>query len=592
MTEEIGVAYLSVKPKMDGNFDSEVKKQGKVSGSGFGSAFAVAAGNLIANAVTNIASKFGEAIGSAVGAYANWEQLEGGVKKIFDQANIKGIFEDAQNAYKDLNLSANEYLESINQVGAAFAQTMGDQKGYDTARMGMKAISDYASGTGRSLDELNEKYAMITRATSSYQSIADQFSGILPATSADFLAQAQAAGFLSGEYTKLTDVPVAEYQEAVSKMLEKGVKDMGLAGNTAAESTKTISGSLAMLKGSWQNLLAELGKDDGNVEARAQELVDSIVAVVENLAPRLGIIAQNIFAAIPTLIDKLSPYIQQLMDMVGAFLEEHKPEIEAAANVFFDGLVDALTTIIAKLIEHLPDIITKIGEKVPDMRGQIQASAFQMFMGLVEGFANSLTPFFANLEQGMNDALSKIGGFFLGFFRAGGEIAGNIASGVSGALDQIRNVFDKVLYAITHPLETAEGIVRGIADTIANIFSGLHIELPHIAMPHFNVYGGEFPWGVGGQGAPPDFSVDWYGSGGFASTPTLNGYGERGLEMYWPGYAPYFDKYAKGIAEHMPQGAGGVDIHDCTFNVRQESDIRRVAEELNTLINRQTAGAI
>lgn len=151
MAEEIGVAYLSVKPKMDGNFDSEVKKQGKVSGSGFGAAFAVAAGNLIANAVTNIASKFGEAIGSAIGAYANWEQLEGGVKKIFDQANIKGIFEDAQNAYKDLNLSANEYLESINQVGAAFAQTMGDQKGYDTARMGMKAISDYASGTGRSL---------------------------------------------------------------------------------------------------------------------------------------------------------------------------------------------------------------------------------------------------------------------------------------------------------------------------------------------------------------------------------------------------------------------------------------------------------
>lgn len=594
MAEEIGVAYLSVKPKMDGNFDSEVKKQGKVSGSGFGSAFAVAAGNLIANAVTNIASKFGEAIGSAVGAYANWEQLEGGVKKIFDQANIKGIFEDAQNAYKDLNLSANEYLESINQVGAAFAQTMGDQKGYDTARMGMKAISDYASGTGRSLDELNEKYAMITRATSSYQSIADQFSGILPATSADFLAQAQAAGFLSGEYTKLTDVPVAEYQEAVSKMLEKGVKDMGLAGNTAAESTKTISGSLAMLKGSWQNLLAELGKDDGNVEARAQELVDSIVAVVENLAPRLGIIAQNIFAAIPTLIDKLSPYIQQLMDMVNQFLEEHKPEIEAAANMFFDGLVDALTTIIAKLIEHLPDIITKIGEKVPDMRGKIQASAFEMFGGLVSGLGEKIPELLTELGNGLSRSLGVdgIAGFFDRFKQAGATIVGRIAGGILGAIDGVKNAINDVVYAITHPVEIAKDTLQHIADTIAGIFGGLNIELPHIAMPHFNVYGGEFPWGVGGQGAPPDFSVDWYGSGGFASTPTLNGYGERGLEMYWPGYAPYFDKYAKGIAEHMPQGAGGVDIHDCTFNVRQESDIRRVAEELNTLINRQTAGAI
>ena len=92
------------------------------------------------------------------------------------------------------------------------------------------------------------------------------------------------------------------------------------------------------------------------------------------------------------------------------------------------------------------------------------------------------------------------------------------------------------------------------------------------------------------MGYPPDFGVDWYGTGGFANEPTLNGYGERGLEMYWPGYAPYFDKYAKGIAEHMP--ASGVDIHDCTFNVRKESDIRAVAIELNTLINRQTAGGI
>lgn len=592
MAEEIGVAYLSVKPKMDDGFDSEVKRRGKVSGSGFGSAFAVAAGNLIASGVEKAISSAFKLLGDTLNSYATWEQLEGGVKKIFDQANIEGIFADAQAAYKDLNMSANEYLESINQVGAAFAQTMGDQKGYDTARMGMKAISDYASGTGRSLDELNEKYAMITRATSSYQSIADQFSGILPATSADFLAQAQAAGFLSGEYTKLTEVPVAEYQEAVSKMLEKGVADMGLAGNTAAESTKTISGSLAMLKSSWQNLLAELGKDDGNVEARTQELVDSIVAVVMNIAPRLTVFAENLFAAIPSLMDKLSPYIQQLMDMVGQFLEEHKEEIDAAANVMFDGIVDALTTIIAKLIEHLPDIITKIGEKVPDMRGQIQASAFQMFMGLVEGFANSLTPFFADLEKGMTDALGKIGGFFMGFFKAGGEIISNIAGGISGAIDKITDVIGRVVYAITHPVETAKNTLKHIADTIADIFGNLHIELPHIAMPEFIVDGGQFPWGVGGQGYAPTFDVRWHGSGGFASTPTLNGYGERGLEFYWPGYSPYFDKYASAIAQHMPQGAGGVDIHDCVFNVRQESDIRRVAEELNTLINRQTAGAI
>ena len=589
MAEEIGVAYLSVKPKMSDDFDSSVKAHGKSAGGGFGSAFAVAAGNIIANAVSNVAAKAADAFTSAFNNYAEWEQLAGGVEKIFDQADISGIMQDAQNAYKELNLSANQYLESINQTGAAFAQTMGDQKGYDTARQGMKAISDYASGTGRNIDELNEKFALITRATSSYQSIADQFSGILPATSADFLAQAQAAGLLSGEYTKLTEVPIAEYQQAVSAMLEQGVKDMGLADNTMKESTETISGSLAMLTSSWQNFITELGKDDGNVTARTQELVDSVVAVVKNIAPRLLVFAQNLFAAIPSLIEELQPYIDQFMQLVGQFIEEHRPQIEAAANVMFDGLVDGLTTIIAKLIEHLPDIIAKIGEKVPDIRGKIQASAFEMFGGLISGLGLQLEPLLSSVGSTIQQALGKVTGFFGDFQRAGGELIGRISSGISGAIGRIKEVIDRVVYAITHPIETAKNTLQNIADTIAGIFSGLNITLPHIDLPHFNVWGGEFPYGIGGQGSAPEFSIDWYGTGGFADSPTLTGYGERGLEFYWPSYGPYFDRYARGIAEHMPNG-GGVDIHDCTFNVRQESDIRRVAQELNTLINRQTEG--
>ena len=181
---------------------------------------------------------------SAVENYAEYEQLAGGAQKIFDQMDYSRIEQDAQNAYKTMNISASEYLETMNDVGATFAATMGDEAGYNAAKTGLQAIADYASGTGKSVDVLSEKFTMITRSTSSYQSIADQFSGILPATSKDFLAQAQAAGILSDSYTELTQVPIAEYQQAVSEMLEKGVSDLGLAGNTAAETANTISCSL------------------------------------------------------------------------------------------------------------------------------------------------------------------------------------------------------------------------------------------------------------------------------------------------------------------------------------------------------------
>lgn len=187
------------------------------------------------------------------------EQLAGGVEKIFNEMDYDKIKKDASEAYKTMNLSASDYLRMINTVGATFSETMGDEKGYNVAKKGLQAISDYASGTGADINTLNDKYKMISRSTSSYLSIADQFAGILPQTTDDFLKQAQASGFLSDKYKKLTEVPVAEYQEAITNMIERGVDKMGLLGNTTAESTQTMTGSLAMLKTSWDNFLSGTG---------------------------------------------------------------------------------------------------------------------------------------------------------------------------------------------------------------------------------------------------------------------------------------------------------------------------------------------
>ena len=592
MAEEIGVAYLSVKPKVSDDFGNELGKHGKSSGTSFGTSFAVAAGNLIASAVTSIASAAAGVFSDAFENIANFEQLSGGVEKIFDQANIDQIFADAQAAYKDLNMSANEYLEAINQTGAAFAQTMGDQKGYDTARMGMKAIADYASGTGRNLDELNEKYALITRATSSYQSIADQFSGILPATSADFLAQAQAAGYLSDEYTKLTEVPVAEYQEAVSKMLEKGVADMGLAGNTAKESTETISGSIAMLRSSWTNFITELGKENADIPARTQELVESIVATVKNIAPMLLDFARNLFAAIPELVNELQPYIDEFIAMASAFIEEHQPEIEAAANMLFDGIKAALSKAIEAAILALGDFLVEFSFKFTEWGPALLQIAAEVFMSIVQGLVLGIKPFMNQLESMMNDGIAAIGSFFSDFLNSGAELVMSIASGIGGAIDYVARAIGDVVNAITSPISDAVATVGGLVDEIIGFFSGLGDRITSaigsIHFPSPSIWFEEIEIGPARIPVP---HVDWYATGGFVDGASLIGVGERGGELIWPSYGPYLDKYAQAIASHIP-GRGGVDIHDCTFNVRKDSDIRDIAIELNTLINRQTAGGL
>ena len=309
---------------------------------------------LTAKAVTAAAGGVAFLVKSSVSAYGEYEQLAGGAKKIFDEMDFTIIKTDARNAFKELNMSINDYIEAINLAGATFSQTMGDQAAYNTARKGMLAISDFATGTGKSVDELTQKYQMITRAASSYQSIADQFAGILPQTSADFLKQAQAAGFLSEKYEKLTEVPVAEYQRAVTDMLSKGVADLGLANNALKESEGTLTGSMAMTKAAWENLVMSLANGDDYLVGYINDFVDAASASFSNMLPLI----EQALNGVSLLIEKIVP---QIMDEIGNMMGD---------GGVLQNLLDAGKNIIesiAKGIEENMDTVISFAENILDM---------------------------------------------------------------------------------------------------------------------------------------------------------------------------------------------------------------------------------
>lgn len=282
----------------------------------------------------------------AVKSYSNFEQLAGGAAKIFDQMDQAKILKDASNAYKDLGISANQYLSVLNDVGATFAATMGDKAGYETARKGLLAISDYASGTGKSVDELSAKFTLITRSTSSYQSIADQFSGILPATSKDFLAQAQSVGLLSSKYEELTKVPIAEYQKAVAGMLEIGVQGLGLAGNTVAEANSTISGSLASTKAAWEDLMVAFVNGGEDFDRVSKNFLDSATTTVGLIIPKIGDVLENV----PKLISSVASLV----------LDGIPQEIEEGASRIFDATINIVNSISRSIVENQDKIVGAI----------------------------------------------------------------------------------------------------------------------------------------------------------------------------------------------------------------------------------------
>ena len=352
--------------------DNGLKKIGK-SAANAGKKIASGLGRLGKTAFKGLivgAGAFATAVGVAANKFAEYEQLAGGAKKIFDKADISGILEDVNRAYIDLGMSANDYLAAMNNVGATFAATMGDQKGYDTAKLGLQAISNYATGTGKNVTELSDKFMMITRSTSSYQSIADQFSGILPATSADFLKQAQAAGFLSKKYSKLTDVPVAEYQEAVSKMLEKGTASLGLAGNTAKEAMTTVSGSIGMAKAAWENFLVGMADPEQDFDKLCDNVINSFVAVGENLIPVITRLAPKLGQGLLVLGKAAGKYVPPLLKKIGEKAIEYAPIVGAK---FKDMLFKAKDYLVANS--------GKIWEGFKTFLAQGVATIYQMFTG-------------------------------------------------------------------------------------------------------------------------------------------------------------------------------------------------------------------
>lgn len=412
--------------------------------------------------VTAAAAGVGKIAYESAQAYGELEQLKGGVEKIFDKADISGIMKDANNAYETLGLSANDYLRTINDVGATFAATMGDQKGYNTAKLGLQSISDYASGTGKSVDLLSEKFTLITRSTASYQSIADQFSGILPATSKDFLKQAQAAGFLSSKYSELTKVPVAEYQSAVAKMLEKGVADLGLTGNTAEEARKTVTGSLSMMRASWQNLLGSLGSGE-NLDQTFDNMIDSVEVFGRNIQP----VIERSLLGIGTLVERLTPIIVEKLPQLA---EDLLPPLIRAAVSLTNGLIKAMPSIIKTFVVTIVDIF---GEQFPIIKKI--GDFFENNADSINNAIKTIIPTVIALVAAFKGfkAIKGVASIFEGF-KGGSNGKGGIFGGITKTFKELAKTKPQIILKGMANL----GIILGGFVTLAAIFAWV---APHIA---------------------------------------------------------------------------------------------------------------
>lgn len=127
----------------------------------------------------------------------------------------------------------------------------------------------------------------------------------------------------------------------------------------------------------------------------------------------------------------------------------------------------------------------------------------------------------SNIQTKMNNAKDNA-------INAGNAIGEKL--GFPGLESKVAGVFSNIKSSITSPINDAWNFVSGIPGEIQGAFSGIHISLPHINMPHFSV-----SWrDIGGVVKLPSISVNWYAKGASFDKPSIIGVGEAGLEHVAP----------------------------------------------------------
>lgn len=98
-------------------------------------------------------------IKKAVSAYANYEQLVGGVETLFKDA-AGFVLDDAKQAYKEAGISANQYMEISTSFAAALMAGLENDgvKAAEAAKRAIVDMSDNANKMGTDIESIQNAY--------------------------------------------------------------------------------------------------------------------------------------------------------------------------------------------------------------------------------------------------------------------------------------------------------------------------------------------------------------------------------------------------------------------------------------------------
>lgn len=268
------------------------------------SAKTIALGNAMYDMGKQAARAVGNFAKDAVGAYAEAEQLIGGVETLF-KGSASAVIENARKAYTTAGMDANQYMQNVMGFSSSLLQSVGGDtvKAAQYADMAIQDMSDNANKFGTDMASIQNAYQGFAKQNYTLLDNLRLGYGGTKTEMQRLLKDAQAIQRAQGKNVKYSINNLDDVYEAIHVIQT----EMGITGTTASEAARTISGSFNSFKSSWRNMIIGLGTGEDmkllvdNVFETGATLISNLLALV----PRVG---EQAIRAVDSILQRFDLY--------------------------------------------------------------------------------------------------------------------------------------------------------------------------------------------------------------------------------------------------------------------------------------------
>lgn len=452
----------------------------------------------------------------SIAAYAEYEQLVGGVQTLFSgtelsledyaasvgkssgdvldewmslTAGARMVENNAEEAFRTVGLSANEYMETVTSFSASLIQSLGG----DTAAAAQKAdlaitdMSDNANKMGSDMASIQNAYQGFAKAN---YTMLDNLKLGYGGTKEEMQRLLTDAEALSG-----VKYDISSYADIVDA-IHVVQTEMGITGTTAKEAATTIEGSAKSMKAAWQNFLTGVAVEDndgiGNLDVLIENVIDSVNTFADNLIPRLQIMVPRLVEGLLQLVNGLMPYIPPALELLLPTLVQGIGNLTSGIVAALPAAVEAVSAVVPMLVEQLtmllPEIVTAGMEIITSLSDGIGENLPTLIPAAVDAIITVVDGLIANIDQLIIAAGKLIVGLAQGLIQAVPaltaklpEIIAAICKGFLTGLASIGLVGEQLVHGLWDGIKKAgqwlndmiDGWASSIVGWVKNAF-GIH----------------------------------------------------------------------------------------------------------------------